>query len=196
MEPTSAPNHQNSPTFFRGRNFLHYQTTKNNFGYAFRNAKQKQEYIENLAIDQKILDALGIDEDDRIRAYAGLLPFDLHLHEFFTACLEGLLTQNILLKKYLHRRFRAEGNFYPREWARVSAAILENEENLRMVVDPSYLRKTETQHLYDVVTDLKESIDNARKYDEGSDDCKNDVPGRNERVADQGVLDGIEEASE
>lgn len=141
------------------RSFLHYQTTKNNFGYDFRDSEQKKEYLRNIKIDEIFLQKLGIEFTDKPRIYAGLLPFDIYLHEFFLACLEGLIIQNPEIKQFLNERLRTEESEYPRVWSKIAKMIMQNEETLRAVVDPEYLKELSSDVLYDIVTDIEENRD-------------------------------------
>jgi hypothetical protein len=143
----------------RNRSFLHYQTTKNIFGYDFRSKFQKTEYLNHLKLDELFLQKLGIDFLDKPRIYAGLLPFDIYLHEFFLACLEGLMIQNPEIRQFLDERLRSEKSEYPAGWVKIAKMIMRNEETLRAATDPEYLKGLSSNVLYDIVNNIEENRD-------------------------------------
>jgi hypothetical protein len=133
------------------RNFKSFSSTRQKFGFRFMNLKMKKEYIGGLKRDEELLKLMGVEDmSDKPHIYNHLIYNNLTLYDFLRYCLDGLITYDFYMQKFIHEHMRKEDQRFPENWEKICEKILEKEETIQKILNPMYLEREGTfNNFYD-----------------------------------------------
>ncbi len=141
------------------RNFNHYCTTKDRFGYQFRSTKQKQKFLNQVKLDQQVLELVGLtDKCDWIKIYSRLMFDDISVVDFIRVILDGYICYDDRIKSYIDDRLKLNDQKYPKEWKKTVDKIISREELILSILNPQYLEETEVNTLFDLIENFESDI--------------------------------------